>query len=153
MRKKTCNKTSTLCFINVGLQQMELCESKVYKCPFITPATNPVLAYDAQITGGKCSLLKGGSHHLRFCLQPLRWNNTSPLVPSTAVYASACSTVRIAQELDNDQILCSALVFCAVQPFGCGYRSGERRAVNQFPPSESHSDPHRGNWRLTPARQ
>lgn len=28
-----------------------------------------------------------------------------------------------------------------------------RQAIKQFPPSESHSDPHRGNWRLTPARQ
>lgn len=25
MKKKTCNKTSTFCFSNVGLQQMELC--------------------------------------------------------------------------------------------------------------------------------
>lgn len=136
--------------MNVGLRQMELGKRKGHKYPFITPATNPVPAYDAEITGGKRSLLQGGSQYLRLCPQPLGW---SPLVPLTTVFSSACSPVRITQELDNDQILCSALVFCAVQPFGCGYRSGERQAVNQFPPSESHSDPRRGNWRLTPARQ
>lgn len=123
-----------------------------YTNPFITHA-NPVVTYGAQITGGKRSLLQGGSYHLLFCLRPLQLNNASPLVPSTTVYTSACPSLCITQDLDKDQILCTALFFCAVQPFGCGYRSGERRAVKQFPPSESHSDPHRGNWRLTPARQ
>lgn len=28
----------------------------------------------------------------------------------------------------------------------------ERRAVKQFPPSESHSDPHRGNWEADPCQ-
>lgn len=56
------------------------------------------------------------------------------------------------QDLDNDRNLRTALFFCAVQPFGCGHRSGERRAVKQFPPSESHSDPHRGNCEADPCQ-
>lgn len=56
------------------------------------------------------------------------------------------------QDLDNDHNFCTALFFCAVQPFGCGHRSGERRAVKQFPPSESHSDPHRGNCEADPCQ-
>lgn len=43
--------------------------------------------------------------------------------------------------------------FCALQPLGGGDRRGERQAVKQFPPSESHSGPHISDWGLTPARR
>lgn len=43
--------------------------------------------------------------------------------------------------------------FCAAQPLEGWDRRGERQAVKQFPPSESHSDPHTGDWGLTPARR
>lgn len=40
-----------------------------------------------------------------------------------------------------------------MQPLGRWDRRKERRAVKQFPPSESHSAPCTGEWGLTPARQ
>lgn len=63
-----------------------------------------------------------------------------------------CATL---QHLSSMSRLClwhCPLLYCAAIRRGWD-RRGERQAVKQFPPSESHSNPHTGEWGLTPARQ
>lgn len=106
-------------------------------------------------------LLQGGEvggelcPHLPFPSIPTPGECKSPHPKQTSI--SPCSQCTTLQHLSSMNSLClwHYVPFCTGQPLGGGGggRRGEGQAVKQFPPSESHSDPHTGDWGLTPARQ
>lgn len=69
-----------------------------------------------------------------------------------ALFAMYNTSAPFIDEQPLFMALCPLLYWAAIGGGGGG-RRGEGQAVKQFPPSESHSDPHTGDWGLTPARQ
>lgn len=70
------------------------------------------------------------------------WPQSKPQL----VLPSASEIGQWPQSLYSTVLLCCTAIWVWTQ------KRRERRAVKQFPPSESHSDPHRGNWEADPCQ-
>lgn len=77
----------------------------------------------------------------------------APLIPGKHQSHPVCSVQHLSTFHQWTSSVYGTVPFCSVQPLAIRDRRGERQAVKQFPPSESHSDPHTGDWGLTPARR
>lgn len=108
--------------------------------------------------GGR-SLLQGGSVYVEPCLHllfpsiPTRWECKPSLIPCKHQSHPLCNVQHFSTFHQWTVSFNGTVPFCAAQPLEGWDRRGERQAVKQFPPSESHSNPHTGDWGLTPARR
>lgn len=130
----------------------------IYKFPFNFTSFNTFFTTLApQLWSMVDSLLQGGKVHLEQFLHllpsmPTHWECKPSHLWQTSI--SSCLLCATLQHLSSlNRLSLWHCPFCTVHPLGGWDRRREKQAVKQFPPSESHSDPHTGDWGLTPARR
>lgn len=106
----------------------------------------------AQPVAGRLSVCRAVHSSTISPLSPYT-GNTSPLIPSKHQSHPVCDVQHLSTFHQWTGSVYGTVPFCSMQPLEGWDRRGERQAVKQFPPSESHSDPHTGDWGLTPARR